>query len=84
MIFTLRANIGSMVKSVLREKAIALRKAGYSYNLILEQVPVSKSTLSIWLADVPYYPNSQVLNRVRGAAIAVAQWSQKRRKDSLE
>src|SRR5437016_6249903 len=39
-------------KDDLREKAIALRREGYSYREIREQVPVSKSSLSLWLRDV--------------------------------
>lgn len=35
-----------------REKAITLRKKGYSYREILEHVPVAKSTLSLWLGEV--------------------------------
>ena len=36
-----------------REKAILLRKKGYSYNEILKEVPVAKSSLSLWLKDLP-------------------------------
>ncbi|MCA9355587.1 hypothetical protein KC865_03520 [Candidatus Kaiserbacteria bacterium] len=36
-----------------KEKAIALRKKGLSYNEILKQVPVAKSSLSLWLKDLP-------------------------------
>ncbi len=36
-----------------REKAIELRKKGYSYNEILQEVPVAKSSLSLWLKDLP-------------------------------
>ncbi len=39
-------------KFLEKEKAIALRKQGKSYSEILEKVPVSKSTLSLWLRDV--------------------------------
>jgi len=35
-----------------KEKAIALRKKGYSYAEILKEVPVAKSTLSLWLRSV--------------------------------
>jgi len=35
-----------------KEKAIKLRKLGYSYSEILEEVFVSKSTLSLWLRSV--------------------------------
>src|SRR3990167_9065647 len=35
-----------------KEKAILLRKEGFSYTEILEQVPVAKSSLSLWLRSV--------------------------------
>ena len=35
-----------------RARAIALRKQGYSYSDILKEVPVSKSSISIWLQDL--------------------------------
>lgn len=53
-----------MRDSSYKEKAIRLRREGYSYNLIREHVPVSKSTLSLWLRDVPYTPNQAVVRRI--------------------
>lgn len=41
-----------MPKLEEKEKAIKLRKKGYSYSEILEQVLVAKSTLSLWLRSV--------------------------------
>lgn len=35
-----------------KEKAINLRKQGFSYSEILRQIPVAKSTLSLWLRSV--------------------------------
>jgi len=35
-----------------KEKAISLRKKGLSYSEILKQIPVAKSTLSLWLREV--------------------------------
>ncbi|MFA6251831.1 MAG: hypothetical protein WCX74_00270 [Candidatus Paceibacterota bacterium] len=35
-----------------KEKAVALRKSGLSYSEILKEIPVAKSTLSLWLRDV--------------------------------
>lgn len=35
-----------------KEKAIELRRKGYSYSEILKQVPVAKSSLSLWLKSV--------------------------------
>lgn len=49
---------------VLRRRAIVLRKKGYSYNLIRHRIPVSKSTLSYWLREIPYKPNKLVRERV--------------------
>lgn len=40
------------MKKDLREKAIALRRDGFSYSEILQEVPVAKSTLSLWLRSV--------------------------------
>lgn len=39
-------------KTFLKQKAIKLRKQGFSYSEILKQVPVAKSTLALWLQDV--------------------------------
>jgi hypothetical protein len=36
-----------------RERAVALRKKGYSYKDILREVPVSKSSVSLWLQKLP-------------------------------
>ncbi len=43
------------MKSLVREKekAVTLRKKGLSYKEILQQVPVAKSSLSLWLKDLP-------------------------------
>lgn len=38
-------------KTIEKEKAIALRKAGKTYTDILRIIPVAKSTLAIWLKD---------------------------------
>lgn len=35
-----------------RQKAISLRRQGFSYREILKEVPVAKSTLSLWLRSV--------------------------------
>lgn len=42
-----------MAKFLEKEKAIQLRKTGRSYSEIKKAVGVSKSTLSVWLADYP-------------------------------
>jgi hypothetical protein len=41
-----------IAKYDLKEKAIALRKEGYTYSEILRQIPIAKSTLSDWLHSV--------------------------------
>ena len=40
-------------KDDLRQEAVALRSSGLSYRAIAQRVPVSKSTLSMWLRDQP-------------------------------
>ncbi len=40
------------MKSVLKAKAVELRMRGLSYNEIRKEVPVAKSTLSIWLSSI--------------------------------
>lgn len=60
-----------MHKLSVREIAISLRKAGYSYAYISAKTGLPKSTLSGWLASVPYTPNAETVRRV-GKAIAAA------------
>lgn len=52
-----------------RERAIALRRQGYSYSLIAERLGVSKGTLSGWLRDVPFEPNQETLARIGGGPL---------------
>lgn len=40
------------MKRSLKEKAVILRKQGLSYTEVLKEVPVAKSTLSLWLRSV--------------------------------
>lgn len=40
------------MEQIIKEKAINLRKRGFSYSEILEQIPVAKSTLSSWLHSI--------------------------------
>lgn len=47
----------------LKRKAVSLRTQGYSYAMILKEIPVSKSTLSYWLRNLPFTPNKEVLRR---------------------
>ncbi len=73
-----------MTKVSLREEAVKLRKDGNSYNLIRRRVTVSKSTLTVWLRDVPFSPNKEVQNRIRGAALRVSEWSHKNKELSVK
>ena len=41
------------MKSEEKQRALALRSQGWSYNQILTEVGVSKSSLSLWLRDLP-------------------------------
>lgn len=42
--------------AALKEKAIKLRSGGLSYNEIKKEVPVAKSTLSLWLKNIRLKP----------------------------
>ncbi len=48
----------------LKQKAIRLRKDGYSYSMISERLCVSKSTLHYWLSEIPYTANDEVRQRI--------------------
>jgi transcriptional regulator with XRE-family HTH domain len=54
-----------------KQKAIDLRKQGYSYNYIAKFVPVAKSTLSDWLTKIPFTPNQHTIETI-GKALAVS------------
>lgn len=54
-----------------KEKALELRKKGYSYADILKEIPVAKSSLSLWLKDVPLTESEKaVLKRRKDANIS--------------
>jgi len=55
----------------IREKVLQLRSAGYSYNYIVSQTGLSKSTLSDWLTKIPYTPNPETLATI-GKALAAS------------
>lgn len=48
-----------------KAEAVRLRRSGLSYNEILEKVPVAKSTLSLWLRDVPLTKSQQKRLRLK-------------------
>ncbi len=48
-----------MTKVILKRKVVELRKQGKSYSDILKIIKVSKSSLSLWLKDVPLTPTQK-------------------------
>ncbi len=57
----------------IRERALALRKSGFSYTYISSKTGLSKSTLSGWLTEIPYNPNKETIasfGKARAAASA--------------
>lgn len=67
-----------MSKPREKEKAIKLRKRGYSYSEILKKVPVAKSTLSLWLRSVGLAKRQkQRLTEKRLAAARRGAWARR-------
>lgn len=64
-------------------RSVELRKAGHSYNYISRALGISKSTLSDWLADVPYVPNEETIRRIGVARAASGEAKSKIRRESL-
>lgn len=56
-----------MKLKIVKERAIAYRKQGYSYGMILDRIDVTQSTLSTWLRDIPFTPNGRVIKRISEA-----------------
>ena len=61
-----------MQPSAIKQKAITLRRKGYSYNIIATKLNLSKSTLSDWLSEIPFKPNKVVLKRIKLAQMKSA------------
>ena len=61
----------------LKQKALKLRNAGYSYSMIGKKLNIAKSTLSNWLTNIPFKPNKEVLQRVGKAKLKSALHKQK-------
>lgn len=64
------------MKKYFKNKAERLRKRGLSYSQICDLVPVSKSTLSLWLRDINLSKKQRIMlnermmkARLRGAAV---------------
>jgi hypothetical protein len=67
-------------------KAVALRKSGKSYNDILKQVSVSKSTLSLWLREIELtsQQRDRLLTGIKKSQYASAQAKKQRRLNLIE
>lgn len=67
---------------LLKERAIKLRKSGLSYNEIHHQLPLSKSTLSLWLKSIKLKPEHQKrLYTKQIAILSLGSQSQKERRE---
>lgn len=62
-----------MKPTSIKEKAIKFRNMGYSYNMISQELGLSKSTISGWLREIPYTPNLEVIKRIGLARAKSAQ-----------
>ena len=71
------------MKYELRQNATVLRKSGHSYNYIAEKVGVSKSTLSYWLANIPYTPNAETIKRIGNARAQSGRVKSKQKLESI-
>jgi len=71
------------MKVLLQQQAISLRKQGFSYSQILSQVPVAKSTLSLWLRSVGL-SKSQIQRLTEKRLIAARKGAQIRKQQRLQ
>jgi len=67
-----------------RERAVTLRRQGYSYSLIAEKLGVPKSTLSDWLRDIPFEPNQETLARIRRGPLKSGETHRLKRQQQVE
>src|SRR3989344_8748748 len=72
-----------MARHLDKTNAIELRKKGLSYNYISENLKISKSTLSDWLAGIPYTPNEETIKRIGRARAASGEAKTKIKQDSI-
>ncbi len=61
-----------------------MRDAGYSYNMIRDELGLAKSTLSNWFKDRPFTPNRAVLRRIQYGPIKSAEKSHNRKVQEIE
>lgn len=72
-----------MAKQRLHNEAIKLRKSGYSYSYIQKKIGVSKSTLSVWLSDIPYKRNQETLKKITRARLLANEAQRAKKRKSL-
>ncbi len=70
--------------NLLKNKATKLRKAGYSYNMIREELGIAKSTLSNWFTFIPFIPNQRVIERVGEAKLKSALYKQRMKFENIK
>ncbi len=73
-----------METSSLKEQAIYYRKKGYSYNMIRGKIGVNKSTLSNWLAKIPFSPNKELIKRIGLAKLKSASFKHRQKINEIE
>ncbi len=72
------------IEPTVRERAFALRAEGHSYSHIAMVTGLSKSTLSAWLAEIPYEPNTETTHRIGLARSRAGRTQHLRKRASLE
>ncbi len=56
----------------IRLQAEKLRLEGWSYSIISQKLSIPKSTLSLWLRNLPYRPNDEVTQRIKNGPLKSA------------
>ena len=72
------------MKFLLKQKALALRKAGYSYGYIGQRLEIPKATLSDWLSKISYTPNRETITKIGNARVASARKKRTQKLQSLK
>lgn len=67
----------------IRKTVFNLRERGYSYKYISGRTGLSKSTLSTWLAGVPYRPNTYTVRTIGKARAASGEQKANAKRNSL-
>ena len=71
------------MKYSIMVRAEKLRRQGWSYNVIVERLHVSKSTLSNWLRHIPYSPNKHIIARMNRGFAQSAETRHKQRQRNI-